>query len=215
MKYSVLKIISHCLISISVVCALLIATYTFAQEASQEFTTTTSREPARVDGDTPIDRQEIREVRKAALERNIQERIINLTQNVIDRLNAGIHRMENIAVRLESRITKMKTEGYNTAAAEAKLENAQSMLRVAKTVFSESRSAQQAVSSDNPREAFKEIRAQVQGAQELLKQTHALLKETVALLRVSIISGINTPIPTPTEESSRATGLTDEAVITQ
>ncbi len=212
MKYSVLKIVSNCIIGLSIVCALLIATYTFAHDESLE---TTAIPPDRVvaEEETRINPEERRTERKVTLERNIQERIINLTRNVTDRLTAGIHRMENIVVRLESRMMKMKAEGYNTEAAEGKLTEAQSTLRVAKTALSESRPAQQAVSSDAPREAFREIQAQAQGVQELLRQTQSLLRETIALLRVSVVAGINT---TPSaEENSTTSEPIDEEIITQ
>jgi len=214
MKQSLIKTLYQCLIGLSVVCALLVATYTFAHETSLE-PTTTPLDRVVVEEETRVNPEERRTERKTALDKNIQERIINLTRNVTDRLNAGIYRMENIVVRLESRITKMKAEGYTTETAEGKLREAQSTLRVAKTTLSESRPAQQAVSSDVPREAFREIRAQMQGVQELLRQTQSLLKETVALLRVSFTAGINTSSTLQAEENSTTSEPVDESLITQ
>ncbi len=183
MKHTMLKYTYTFLVGASIVLALLLATSAFAEDTAPE---TPNQDPASIqnsDNDSTVTRIERRVERKAMLAQGIQDRIVNLTSNVTDRLQAGIDRLDHIITRIDSRIVKLKAEGYDTTGAEQRVGDAKTTLEVAKKTLAEARSAKKAVGSDTPREAYKEIRVQLSGVQDLLKQTRALLKETVVLLK--------------------------------
>lgn len=61
-----------------------------------------------------------------------QARITNLTANMSNRADALIQRLENITLRVESRILKMEAEGHDTTDARTYLKEAQDALIEAK-----------------------------------------------------------------------------------
>ncbi len=121
--------------------------------------------------------------RKMAINQNMQDRIINLATNVTNRLKAGSSRMENIIIRIESRILKLKAENIDVTRAEAKLGEAKISLAAATTAIAQLGSIQNAITSDDFRGAFAPIRAQFMTIRNLLRQTHMSLQETVLLLK--------------------------------
>lgn len=140
-------------------------------------------------GQNAVDaRQGNRDAREPALSRNTQERVINLSRNIINRLTAAVERMDNIIARLETRIEKLKVLGVDTTSAEIKLTDAKNALAAAKDTLEELNSVETSLKSDAPRAAFRSIRTQFIGAHDLIKQTRTLLAETVALLKDAVKS---------------------------
>ncbi len=132
------------------------------------------------------ERQENRELRRSAISRSAQDRIINLSQNVITRLTSATERMSSIIGRLETRIEKLKALGVDTAPAEAKLTEAKNALLAVEDVLEELGSVETVVRGDTPRDSFAMVRTQFLGARDLIKQTRSLLIETVALLKEAV-----------------------------
>ncbi len=125
----------------------------------------------------------LREEHRAQLERRFQDRIFNLTRNVSNRLEASIKRLQNISDRIDTRIVKLRNTGINTSVAEAKLAEARKILREAQSNFDALSSVQQALTSATPRESFGRIRTNFLATRDLLRKTHALLTETVIVLK--------------------------------
>ncbi len=121
--------------------------------------------------------------RRAMLASHMQDRIVNLASNVTTRLRAGTERMTNIITRIESRIQKLKAEGVDTSAGEAKLTDAKNALEAVKNTLAELGSVKSAMGSDDFRGSYAPIRIQLFAVRDLLRQTHTLIKETVVLLR--------------------------------
>lgn len=132
------------------------------------------------------ERQENREFRRSAISRNAQDRIINLSQNVIARLVSATERMRNIVGRIETRIEKLKALGVDTAPAETKLNDAKNALLAVEDVLDELGSIETIVRGDTPRDSFSQVRTQFIGARDLIKQTQTLLIETVSLLKEAV-----------------------------
>lgn len=120
---------------------------------------------------------------KVMLDTKMQERIINLSSNVSTHLAKVISRLENIMNRLEARIVKLQASGTDVSKAALKLQDARSILTLAKEAHGKIGSVKDAVSSDTPREKFTLIRLQFMTVRDLLKQTHTLMKDTVVLLK--------------------------------
>lgn len=141
--------------------------------------------PANV-AEQATERQENRELRRSAISRSAQDRIINLSQNVITRLTSATERMNNIVGRLEARIEKLQALGVDTTPAEAKLNEAKNALLAVEDVLSEFGSIETMVRGETPRDSFSQVRTQFIGARDLIKQARSLLIETVALLKEAV-----------------------------
>lgn len=124
-----------------------------------------------------------RSERHATLKVEFQNRMVNLAQNVTNRLSFGIDRLANITSRIETRITKLKTMGIDTSEVEHKFLEAKDALQATRNIMVNIGSVQEAVGGDAPRIAFATIRTQFDEARTSLKKTHTLLSETVALLK--------------------------------
>ncbi len=147
------------------------------------------------------ERREIRENRRGMLTENIQNRIINLGQNVTLRLASAIKRFENIIARIDSRIVKLKAEGFDTTSAESKLIEAKSSLTDTKNILNSIGSVRNAISGETPRDSFQIIRAQLIAVRDGLKNTHALLRETIPLLKSDNAQNVTETV----EETSTST----------
>lgn len=125
------------------------------------------------------------EARVALLER-VQDRVINLTANVVARLEGATARFEQIIARIETRIEKLEGRGVDTERASAVLETAKEKLRMAEEGLENLTSIRQAVSGDNPREAFAVVRTELRQIHFYLKETHAELRTVIALLKDAV-----------------------------
>lgn len=194
MKFSTYKSTPFFIFIVAV--SLIVASHSFAQEPVVT-TGTTSDDSIQLLPERSIqgnegrvaDRVEVRKERRVTLQAKFQERIVNLSSNVIKRLSAGTERMSNIATRLETRIAKEKVLGVDTTNAEAKLAEAKSSIEKTREIITNLQSVQAAMSSDRPRETFIPIRMQFAAARITLMTSHALLRETISILKNAAAMG--------------------------
>lgn len=133
-------------------------------------------------------RAETRAERREALESTVQDRVINLANNVTGRLTAALDRMSNIAVRIDSRIAKLDTMGVETSLAKTRLAEAQKVIEDARTKLKNIPSIDNGIRGDAPRESFATIRAEFVIVRDLARQSHALLIDTVVILKEAMRS---------------------------
>ncbi len=131
-------------------------------------------------------RTETRAERRGVLESNIQDRVINLASNVTGRLTAALDRMNNIAIRIDSRIAKLDAMGVETTRAKTRLAEAQKVIDDARTKLKNIPSIDNAIRGDAPRESFTAIRAEFVVVRDLARQSHTLLIDTVAILKEAV-----------------------------
>ncbi len=131
-------------------------------------------------------RTEAREERREALESRVQDRVINLAHNVTTRLTAALDRMTNVASRLGSRIDKLHTLGVETTLAEARLAEAQKAIEDGRNKLKNIPSIDTAVRGDTPRESFAIIRTEFVMVRDLIRQSHTLLIDTLAILKDAV-----------------------------
>lgn len=134
------------------------------------------------------ERLEQKEERRSALEERVQDRIINLTSNVVARLTGAIDRFEQIINRLDSRIDKLIALEVDTVSADAKLNEAKTTLESLKIQLGNLPSVREAITGDSPREKFATIKTELKSIQNSLQQLHAQLREVVALLKEAVRS---------------------------
>lgn len=164
-----------------------------------------------VSTNTPPQRP-IREVSTQMLSVSQQDRLINLTRNVIVRLTAGLDRMDDITHRLETRIEKMKAQGINTTNAELRLTEARENVRKARETLITAGAVAQAIRSNTPRASFETIRASLIQTRDLVRQTHTKLNETLSLLKGGTPE--NPSLVTAPEETKTEEGVSSSTIIT-
>lgn len=132
-------------------------------------------------------RQEVRAERQSALTKVRQERIINLSANISNRMDAAVERLFTIIGRLEARITKLSDNGVDTATATAALREAAASLSEAKVLLANIDTlVNGATTSEAPYSEWQSVREQYKKIGELIRQSHASLRKTVALLKEAV-----------------------------
>ncbi len=126
--------------------------------------------------------------RKASLSEAQQNRFINLVRNVHGRMEAAIMRLENITVRIETRVAKLEAEGIDTTEALAPLADAKNKLAEAKSMLSQAKNAAETgLVSDNPRERFTAAREQFRNIRQSIRDAYILLREAVSALKDAVV----------------------------
>ena len=132
------------------------------------------------------DRKDANATRKIQLSEAVQNRMINLSENVSKRGEALITRFESIIGRIDTRINKLKAQNIDTSIAEKRLTEAKTSLGLAKDLITKLASAPNAIKSESPREAFKQTRADMHTLKSYLRDTHIAIIDTVSLLKEAV-----------------------------
>lgn len=122
--------------------------------------------------------------RLSKLREDIEKRIEKHAEWMIQRFNAAVERLEKLSVRIESRIAKLKAEGKNVTEAEklvasAKIEIGQAIDGIAKIEVA----FETALSAENLRGAFNEVRILADAVREDLIAAHKALMSTLPLIK--------------------------------
>ena len=154
------------------------------------------------------ERQDLRNVRQAALESAKQERVLRLAANISNRMEAAISRLYTIIGRFEQRISKLKEVGVNTSVAEAKLREAAQLLAEAQIALQNIDSqVYGATTSTEPQAGWQTVRETYLKAGEQIRASHSALRETLALLKSVMTEGI-TPVTTDSSTTTATTSTT-------
>ena len=125
-----------------------------------------------------------REERRAALSNRISERITNLAANISNKMDAAAARIQNIITRLDSRIDKLAEAGLDVSEATAALGSAQISLNAAvNNLATIDVTVQAAISSEDPRSSWTEVRTAYQNIREQLRTSHTEIKASVQALK--------------------------------
>jgi hypothetical protein len=132
-------------------------------------------------------RQTLRLERQTALQDVRQQRVLNLSANISNRMDGAIERIFTIITRVEQRIEKLKAAGADTAAAEVKLRESAQLLAEARTAIANiDNLVYNATTSAEPITAWQNVKGVYKEAGGLIRSSHATLKEVVSLLKASI-----------------------------
>lgn len=135
------------------------------------------------------------------LDIRVQERIMNLSENIRTRIRATIRRMEGIAIRLESRMNKLEQEGYNTTQSRALIAQVYAQQKETAMHLTQLDALPTLISSDTPRTSYATIREEFIRAQDSLRQTHQLLRSTIKEMR-SLTTQSSVPTTATTTEGN-------------
>jgi len=124
--------------------------------------------------------------RQAALQERAQQRIVNLTATVSNRMTVAIDRLDNVMIRLSERIAIMTERGLDTTAAVTELNQARNELsRARDTLTSIDTDVALFVSSENPRANWTQVRTTYATARDALRATHSSIRTTINLLQTT------------------------------
>tara|TARA_B100000508_G_scaffold134553_1_gene125396 strand:- start:429 stop:1169 length:741 start_codon:yes stop_codon:yes gene_type:complete len=130
--------------------------------------------------------QERVDERRAQLQERAQTRITNLAANVSNRMDAMIERLQNIIDRIDSRIDKLQENNVDTSDAEASLASAQLSVDAAAAEIANIDSlVAEVAGSEDVRAAWATLKLQYQTIKDYLKTGHTELRNTVASLKAA------------------------------
>jgi len=146
--------------------------------------------------------------RPGALSTQQQQRIINLSANISNRLDAVVARLYAIIARLETRIEKTAQTGVDTTEATLHLRRAATNLADARSrLFDIDERVLTATNSDQPFVKWRELSEHYRTTGNLIREAHANLRSTVVALKTATTSetvsdaSVETP-PTETPDQT-------------
>jgi hypothetical protein len=143
---------------------------------------------------------------QSVLTERTQKRIINLSANISNRLDGISDRLWQISGRLEDRIEKQSSEGYDVTTARDSLAAAKSALETARKDLSTiDRRVLAAVGSTDPKTGWKDVRATYIIARDNIKVAHSELRNTIGNLKSA-----TQPPPPDTATTTESTEVTTE-----
>lgn len=132
-------------------------------------------------------REQIAERRNALSERS-RNRVLALADNISQKMNAAIARLEQIIKRFEVRVAALEGQGVDGSASEAKLDEAKDSLATAKQIVNNQVNdlIDAAVDAENPRETWGAARTAFTEAKTAIKDAHQNVREALALLKDAV-----------------------------
>lgn len=125
------------------------------------------------------------EERRQNATNKIKERIDQFVQNIVDRYEAAVNRLEKLAERIDSRISKMEADKIDVKKAKELMVTAKSKIATAKTSIASITTTigTNATTTALMKEEFKAIKIQVEKAKEDIKAAHQALIKVVENLK--------------------------------
>jgi hypothetical protein len=151
-------------------------------------------------------KNEIEERKEGALSK-IQERLKKFNENVIERFNAAIIRLEKLAGRIDSRIAKLEAENISVKEAKDLMVVAKLKIETAKTSISGISLESEIVASSTAtttatfKKEFESLKLQVEKAKTDIKAAHAALVDVINSLK----PGLNKKATTTNATSTATT----------
>lgn len=161
---------------------------------------TTSSTPATTTATTQVTTPPKRTfVTEPTLQKIAQTRLTNLAANMSNRMDSAVKRLQNVTDRLNSRLIKMESEGKNISAAKTELENATRALAEAKdNLATIDMEVNAFIGSATPRENWQNV-----------KNTYAVTRASIISAHTSILKTIELAksagvVPAPEAATSTA-----------
>ena len=127
------------------------------------------------------------EERKQNILGKMKEKIDKFVQNMLERFDAATNRLEKIADRINSRITKMEAKSVDVSKAKELLTTARTKIDIAKIsaagIASTTNIYSLSTTTEVIREDFKAVKTQIEKAKEDIKTAHAALVDVINNLK--------------------------------
>lgn len=141
--------------------------------------------------------------RLQALSNIRQERIINLSANLSNRLEAAIDRLFAIVGRLESRLTKIETSGKDVSQAKASLRRAAEQLGSARAAMNTiDTQVVEATTANDAAARWQTVRTTYTNTATLIRAARESLREVVMLTKRALQEPVVTEVATTSSELS-------------
>lgn len=125
--------------------------------------------------------------RKAALAEKVQEHIKQAGERAEQVLTKAIGKIRELSSRLRARASELEGRGVDTTEVKALLTEVDETLVAAENALSGIEvNVEYTATSDNPKNAWVDARAQFKEVHELVKQAHGLLREALAALKAAV-----------------------------
>jgi len=205
---------------VATICALVCVLTLFAIQVSAEESTSTTSDAQRARAielrdkrmDAVQEKKEMREADRAAMKEEMKEkrdalserrdeqrgklreaaarRIESFFARMYKRFEAAVERLDQLAIRIGSRIEKLKERGIDTSKSESLLATGKTRIQEAKDILLDVKGTDTAITeSDTPKDVFMNVRDELKRAKEALKEAHAALVQSIRALKAS--AGIN------------------------
>lgn len=125
--------------------------------------------------------------REAGIKQRIVEKIKKVFTKILERLQAALERLDNLAVRIATRIDKLNEKGVDTSKAETELAEAESLGAFAAQSIADAQAAVDAIDpqSTSVRDAVGLAKEAVRSAKETLSAYHKALVEALRELKAA------------------------------
>lgn len=155
-------------------------------------------------------RAQMQTERKAKLGLEMQVRLGQYVERIVERMSTAVDRLEQITERVDLRIKKLEENGVNLSEANEKLHTITPLIADAREYITLiSKVSIDILTSENPREESSEVREAVMLAKEGIKTIHTALSETVQLIKASV------QVPAPEEEVTEENESADEEAVAE
>lgn len=154
--------------------------------------------------------EEKREEFKQRLDDRRQENIRRFANQMFDRFDAAIERLNTLADRIESRLDKLEDLGWDVTSYRALLEDARAKIELAVEANEAAGvSIEEVVISDDPKSSFEECRAFTKEVVAALKDAHQALVDVIAAIKAAPENADDDDDSTATTTSDTATTTTE------
>lgn len=128
------------------------------------------------------------EQRINALKKRVGEerakRIEQFFNQMVRKFENAIDRLNNLADRIESRLNKSEEAGNDVSKIKDQLKSARDKISAAETALNEAKAKfKEMANSQNPKEAFRQVKALVQGVAQKIKDAHRALVDVVKSIK--------------------------------
>ncbi len=138
-------------------------------------------------------------IAEPTLQRVAQTRLTNLAANMSNRMDSAVARLQNVTDRLNSRLTKMEAEGKDVSQARTELALTQSKLDEAKRSLATIDNEVNAfVGSATPRENWNNLKNTYLNTREVIVAAHQSILATINLAQTTTAPAPETASTTPT-----------------
>ena len=151
------------------------------------------------------DLQEKRDERRAELKERSKDRIKAYATRIVRRLGAAAERLTKLADRMDSRIDKLEERGIDLSVARGLLDTARAEIANAQAdVDAIEVAVEEALATDNPKEAFGAVRELLRGSKDSIKAAHRVLVEAIREIKAGVSVRPESEVDEGDEEENEA-----------
>ncbi len=123
------------------------------------------------------------EERKEAVNEKVKERLGKFVENLVERFTAAQERLGELAARIDSRLTKMETEGIDVSSQKTALASAKILIDDLSVSIAQIQTMSTEVLTGDTRALYPELKEAVEATKSEIKAAHQALVDIVVSLK--------------------------------